>query len=44
MFSALGRRPVLERLQQTIDTYLDDGERVAAAIRDAEAAGFQFDD
>ena len=44
MFSALGNRVVLERLQSLIDPYLDDGERVAATIREAEASGFQFDD
>jgi hypothetical protein len=44
MFSALGDRAVFERLQQLINPYLDDGERVAATIREAEAAGLQFDD
>jgi hypothetical protein len=37
-------RPVLDRLQALIEPYLDDGERVANTVREAEASGFQFDD
>lgn len=44
MFAAYGERPTLEQLQAIIDPYLDDGERVAVAVREAEASGFQFDD
>lgn len=44
MVAAEGDRVVLEQLQVLIDPYLEDGARVAAVIREAEAAGFQFDD
>lgn len=44
MFAANGERAILERIQAVIDPYLDDDERVAATIREAEATGFQFDD
>ena len=44
MFSAEGDLAVLEQIRVLIDPYLDDGERVATAIREAEASGFQFDD
>ena len=44
MFAAEGDRAVLEQIRVLIDPYLDDGERVAATIREAEASGFQFDD
>jgi hypothetical protein len=43
-FSALGSHAALEETRGLIDPYLDDGERVAAVIRKAESAGFQFDD
>jgi hypothetical protein len=44
MVSIAGDRTVLEQVEMLIGPYLDDGARVAAAIHDAEAAGFQFDD
>jgi hypothetical protein len=44
MFAAGGDRAVLQQIRALIDPYLDDGARVAAAIRQAEASGFQFDD
>ena len=44
MFAAVGDRAVLEQIQALIDPYVDDGERIAATIREAEASGFQFDD
>ena len=44
MFAAVGDRAVLEQIQTLIDPYLDDGARIAATIREAEASGFQFDD
>lgn len=44
MFAAYGDRAVLSELQSLIEDYLDDGERVALTVRDAEAAGFRFDD
>ena len=44
MFAAYGERATLERLQALIDPYLDDGDRVAVTVREAEASGFQFDD
>jgi hypothetical protein len=44
MFAANADRPVLDRLQALIEPYLDDGERVANTVREAEASGFQFDD
>lgn len=44
MFAAYGDRVVLEQLRDLIDPYLDDGERVSATIREAEASGFHFDD
>lgn len=44
MFAANGELAALEQLQALIDPYLDDAERVAVTIRQAEASGFQFDD
>lgn len=44
MFSAYGDLPLLERLQAMLEPYLADGRRTAALIRDAETAGFEFDD
>ena len=44
MFAAVGDRAVLEQIQALVDPYLDDGERIAATIGEAEASGFQFDD
>lgn len=44
MFAAYGDRATLEQLQTLLDPYLDDGERVAVAVREAEASGFKFDD
>lgn len=44
MFAANGERALLEQLRALVDPYLDDGERVAVTIREAEASGFQFDD
>jgi hypothetical protein len=44
MFAAYGDRGVVERLQALLRPYVEDGQRVSSAIRDAEAAGFQFDD
>jgi len=43
-FAAKGDPAVLGRLRALNDPFLDDGEQVAAAIRAAEASGFQFDD
>ena len=44
MFVGYGDRTVLEQLQGLISPYLDDGERVSVAVREAERSGFQFDD
>ena len=44
MFAAYGDRSAVERAQQTLQPYLEDGQRTAGAIRAAEDAGFQFDD
>lgn len=44
MFAAEGDRGVLEQIRVLIEPYLDDGERVAEVIREAEGSGFQFDD
>ncbi len=44
MFAAYGDRATLEQLKTLIDPYLDDGERVAVVVREAEASGFQFND
>jgi hypothetical protein len=44
MFAAYGDRDVIERLRDLLRPYLADGQRVSSVIRDAEAAGFEFDD
>jgi hypothetical protein len=35
---------VLGRLREELEQYLDDPERIARLITEAEASGFQFDD
>jgi len=44
MFAANGDRAVRKQIWALINPDLDDGPRVAAAIRGAEASGFQFDE
>ena len=44
MFAAYGDPADLDRIVALLGPYLDDGERVAAEVRRAEAAGFVFDD
>ena len=44
MFCARGDRVVLTQLREELEQYLGDPERIARLIREAEAAGFQFDD
>jgi hypothetical protein len=44
MFCARGDRAVLEQLRDELAGYLDDPEKAARLIREAQAAGFQFDD
>jgi hypothetical protein len=44
MFCVRGDRGPLARLQQVIEPYLADPAAVSRAIRDATAAGFEFDD
>lgn len=44
MFAATGDLAILEQLRQLMSPYLDDGERVARTIREAEASGFRLDD
>ncbi len=44
MFAAYGERSTLEDVAALLGSYLDDGQRVAAIIREAEESGFQFDD
>jgi hypothetical protein len=44
MFCARGDRAVLGQLYEELEKYLDDPERTARLIREAEASGFQFDD
>jgi hypothetical protein len=44
MFCARGNRDDLGQLREELEGYLDDPEKIAQLIRDAEAAGFQFDD
>ena len=44
MFCARGDRAALEGLRDVLAGYLDDPEKAARLIREAEAAGFQFDD
>jgi len=44
MFCATGDRDHLGQLREELEAYLDDPEKTARLIREAEAAGFQFDD
>ena len=44
MFCAGGSRAVLGRLREEPEEYLDDPERIARLVREAEACGFRFDD
>lgn len=44
MFCARGDRAVLGQLREKLEWYLDDPDKVAQLIREAEASGFQFDD
>lgn len=44
MFAANGDQAAVEQLRELMAPYLDDGPRIAATIREAEASGFQFDD
>ena len=44
MFCARGDRALLAQLREELAGYLDDPERIAQLIREAEASGFQFDD
>lgn len=44
MFCARGDRTVLGQLREELEDYLDDPDRIARLIREAEASGFQFDD
>jgi hypothetical protein len=44
MFCARGDGGQLGQLREKLEEYLDDPEKITQLIRDAEAAGFQFDD
>ena len=44
MFCARGDHVVLGQLRKELAEYLDNPERTARLIREAEASGFQFDD
>ena len=44
MFCAVGDRALLDQLRGEVEGYLDDPERIARLIKEAEASGFQFDD
>jgi hypothetical protein len=44
LFCANGDRGPLARLQQVLEPYLSDPARAGQVIRDATAAGFEFDD
>lgn len=44
MFCARGNRALLGQLGEELEGYLDDPERIAGLITEAEASGFQFDD
>ena len=44
MFCVVGDRALLDQLCGELEEYLDDPERIARLIREAEASGFQFDD
>lgn len=39
-----GDRAVLGQLREELEEYLDDPERIARLITEAESSGFQFDD
>jgi hypothetical protein len=44
MFCVRGDRAVLGQLREELEEYLDDPERIARLITEAESSGFQFDD
>lgn len=44
MFCASGDRAVLGQLREELGRYLNDPEKMARLVREAEASGFQFDD
>jgi len=44
MFCAKADRVHLAELREKLESYLDDPERIARLIREAESSGFQFDD
>lgn len=44
MFCARGDRAVLGQLRDELQGFIDDPERLAQLIREAETSGFQFDD
>ena len=44
LFCATGDRALLSQLREELDGYLQNPEMVARLIREAEAAGFKFDD
>jgi hypothetical protein len=44
MFRARGDHALLAQLRETLEGYLEDPERIARLIRQAENSGFHFDD
>ena len=44
MFCVRGDRAVLGQLREELEEYLDDPDRIARLITEAESSGFQFDD
>ena len=44
MFCVRGDRAVLGQLREELEEYLDDPERIARLITEAESSGFHFDD
>lgn len=44
MFCARGDRALLVQLLEELAGYLDDPEKIAQLIREAETSGFEFDD
>ena len=44
MFCARGDRAQLGQLREVLGEYLGDAEKITQLIRDAETAGFEFDD
>jgi len=44
MFCARGDRVVLDQLREELEGYIENPERIARLISEAEASGFQFDD